>query len=154
MWQLAIMLPIIFLIVSYCVWNARKQRRMHVASHSGMSGEEYLTKLGLPQTKHHLCLACRRVLADAADVPPETVYPSDSMAHLCELCGDQVDFVETLIIPDMGRQLGVGCDRRTRKSLARKLTLRKTFADFVRCYVEEWDKIVERGESCAARKSD
>jgi len=142
MWILAIILPAVLVVVLAEVWHTKRRKQGHAASHARMTDAEYLTKLGVPKTKQDLCLAFRRAMADAAGVPPETVYPSDSMAHLCELGFDGVDTIEILLF--LERRLGVRIsDRKAKEALAGKLTPQMAFADFVRCYVEEWDSIVE-----------
>ena len=144
MWTLIILLGVLGLVLT-AGWDIKRraQRRAagHAAGHPPMADAEYLAELDLPETKQDLCLAFRLAMADAAGVPPETVYPSDSMAHLCELGLDGIDTVEILI--GLEDRLGVTIsDREAEKILADHPGLEMAFGDWVRCFVEDWDTIV------------
>ena len=144
MWTvLAIVLALLAATIVVGEWGARKKRRQHIAGHPAVSDGEYLEKIGLPQSKNDLCLAFRRAMADAAGIPPESVCPSDSLAHLCGLGFDGIDLCE--ILPFLERRLGVKIsDREAETALAGKFSLQMPFGDFVRCYVENWASIAKQ----------
>ena len=80
----AVIGAVAFIIVTLTL-REKRARKNYLSTRSSMPDSDFLAQLNTSPDQHATCLAVRRAVAKIAEVPPETLSPSESVRELVRL---------------------------------------------------------------------
>jgi hypothetical protein len=119
------------------MWLSKKKRiRNHLETHSVLSDEDFLAALKVAPEQYDICLAIRNTAAEFLEVPPGTLYPSDSMDYLNKLGFDISSFILEL---EPALSIDIDYEAFARIVSDREFVDPSAFADLIRFFKDHLD---------------